>query len=381
VGSALAIVAVFAVTFAVLRWMGASTAAYIGVGCFVAMVGLSQMVLFGGKMPRLASSVTGAAIGLALPVVMLIVEALRPGTVSPNIESDLLEGVIAWPVVGAVLGYSAGCLTASVFLRRDPREDEAPAPTEDADPFADRAAAADPDEADLDPGFEVLPLEDDCPELQGGIAPEEVDDEFEWVELPLLDEHGQVQGQVQGPDEPSEKVDNAVGVPRRFGVSTALVLTTLYAALFTVLRLANATVGTFIATTVFFTGVGLAQMLLYRGQNPRSASIIAGAILLPVVAVVMVVADVPGSGLREPLGFVVVSIVFFVPFGMILGYAAGCLTASVFLVKDRDWKVAEDDDAEEPDPFAPALQDTLQSDVAESELPVAAKPESVGDGV
>ncbi len=74
-------------------------------------------------------------------------------------------------------------------------------------------------------------------------------------------------------------------VPRRFSIGTLLVFATLYSLLFAVLSCFNVWPSVFLAITVFLTGVGVAQVLLFNGKNPRAASTIAGIVLCPLIVV------------------------------------------------------------------------------------------------
>jgi len=118
----------------------------------------------------------------------------------------------------------------------------------------------------------------------------------------------------------------AVGVPRRFGVGILLLMTTMFAALFSLMRLLGAGAEVFIMVAVLFAGVGLGQMLLYGGKYPRAASIWVGGCLFPVEVI----------GLMIHLGSFHAELVLLLmmsPFlGAGFGYLAGGLTAGVFLL-------------------------------------------------
>ncbi|HID76625.1 MAG TPA: hypothetical protein EYP56_11585 [Planctomycetaceae bacterium] len=129
----------------------------------------------------------------------------------------------------------------------------------------------------------------------------------------------------------------AVGVPRRFGTGILLLLVTMYAILFAVLELLGAPPWVFLSVAVFFTGVGMAQMLLFGGGYPRAASVWAGAILLPVELVAGLIyaaaaANVPPDDLCFSLSCVVP---FSIPLGAGFGYLAGGLTAGAFVLLQR----------------------------------------------
>ena len=80
--------------------------------------------------------------------------------------------------------------------------------------------------------------------------------------------------------DPSPKLQPPLTKPRRpfqFGIGTLLVVTTMYAVLFAILRACNAPPLTFVAVTLFFTAVGFGQRFLFEGRRPGRASMIVGA--------------------------------------------------------------------------------------------------------
>lgn len=132
-------------------------------------------------------------------------------------------------------------------------------------------------------------------------------------------------------------VRQPIGVPRRFAVCTALIILTMYGVLFAVMKTLGAPLSVFVLAAVFVTGVGSAQMLLFGGTQPRAASIIAGAVLYPLVWL---------TGYLVTYGFAewtrlwtVHKVVLLVTHGglsgAVLGYLTGFLTAGVFLAIDR----------------------------------------------
>ena len=145
-----------------------------------------------------------------------------------------------------------------------------------------------------------------------------------------------VRPETMGPCAPRPRAHEA-GVPRRFGVGTLLLITTLYALLFALLRALNAEPLAFFLIALFFTLVGLGQMLLFHGQRPRRASILVGAcfpaaVFIPVwlarIALGATYARFPMSRLLEGLFWETLG-------GAVCGYLAGMLIAAVFLLFDK----------------------------------------------
>jgi hypothetical protein len=115
-------------------------------------------------------------------------------------------------------------------------------------------------------------------------------------------------------------------VPKTFGMSAILGIMTALAVLFGCLRWMNA-----FPVLYFFFGVqalAICLVQMFYGQTPRLASIIAGAIILPVFTVIAAVLND-----RFNPGFAC-AVVGFVPVGALLGYLTGTCAAGVFLVMD-----------------------------------------------
>lgn len=119
------------------------------------------------------------------------------------------------------------------------------------------------------------------------------------------------------------------GVPRRFGVGTILIVTAAYGVLLAILRLAGWPSEFILSALAFISMVGLGQMVLFGSKRPREASIITGAISLPLTVLVFsATANHP-----EPTAWVC-GLVCGIPFGGAAGYLAGGVVAGVFLIMD-----------------------------------------------
>ncbi|MGA2062098.1 MAG: hypothetical protein ABSG67_16560 [Thermoguttaceae bacterium] len=151
-----------------------------------------------------------------------------------------------------------------------------------------------------------------------------------------------------------------VGVTRRFSVGTFMIMTAFIAVLFSILTVLNTNPIVFCCIAVFFIGIGVAQMALFGGNEPRKASWIAGFPLGFVCCLGGMIAyslldhsPVPfgGSHTDNILGNVIVWTILGGP----CGYVAGCLIASIFLVREResdkeiDSKGTFEDDEEDED--------------------------------
>ena len=98
----------------------------------------------------------------------------------------------------------------------------------------------------------------------------------------------------------------------------------------------------------------LGRVFLFGGKDPRRASILVGAVSLPIVAIVTtIVIGVLGSGaapLLAVLASIVASLVIMPILGCLLGYTAGGLVAGVLLLMDlTESKVARWRKVREPE--------------------------------
>jgi hypothetical protein len=138
-----------------------------------------------------------------------------------------------------------------------------------------------------------------------------------------------------------------VGIPRRFGVGTMLILVAVFAVIFSALKTLNVPPEGFAAVSVFFAGVGLCQMLLFKGRDPRAASVVGGIVMFGLISEIGQLTGLvdfgPGNLLPAALIRLVLTSVFC---GAPLGYLAGLLLAAVFLVR------------KEPDDNPPPREDT-----------------------
>lgn len=117
-------------------------------------------------------------------------------------------------------------------------------------------------------------------------------------------------------------------VPKRFGLSAILGITTALSLLFGLLRFNNAAPPVYLYFGLLTAICCLLQM--HFGDVPRLASLLSGAILLPLFLIV-------GASVREggPAGLEMAClIVGSLPIGAGLGYITGTCAAGVFLVMD-----------------------------------------------
>lgn len=119
------------------------------------------------------------------------------------------------------------------------------------------------------------------------------------------------------------------GVPRRFGLGVVFLLTAMGAVLFSTLRLFSAPPEAILVIAAFFVVVWFGQAFLFKGSEPRYASIVAGACFMSILVIGASVYEriVKGASLLSPSDAIMAFL-----FGALFGYLAGLLIAGVFLV-------------------------------------------------
>jgi hypothetical protein len=134
-------------------------------------------------------------------------------------------------------------------------------------------------------------------------------------------------------------VREEVGVTRRFSVGTFMIMIAFFGVLFAVMKTFHVPSIAFCCIAVFFLGIGVAQMALFGGKEPRKASWIAGfplGFLCTTGGIVAAVAfgQIPNGRISSED---IISTSFFsIILGGPCGYLAGCLMAGIFLVRERD---------------------------------------------
>ncbi|MBN2577719.1 MAG: Clp protease N-terminal domain-containing protein [Pirellulales bacterium] len=150
----------------------------------------------------------------------------------------------------------------------------------------------------------------------------------------------------------------AVGLPRRFGMAVLMLHVTLFAVIFSMIRVIDSEtpLAYYLVTAVFVLGVALGQMFLFEGKHPRAASVWAGGVLLPLESAVafLFAADLPTE---QRIGGSICWLIGGIPLGGFFGYLSGGLTAGIVLLIDR-WS-APKEPPEDP-PENPMSQDDSQ---------------------
>lgn len=133
---------------------------------------------------------------------------------------------------------------------------------------------------------------------------------------------------------PAEAVEERVyGAPRVFDLYTMLAVTLAFALLVSGMQLMKpmfleATTAATVSVALFVTGIGICQAFFFSGKHPRSASLVAGPLML--------VSLTAGSAMLYglPLAEAVASSFCSAVFGVAAGYLGGAVVAGVFLIAD-----------------------------------------------
>jgi len=119
-------------------------------------------------------------------------------------------------------------------------------------------------------------------------------------------------------------------VPKRFGIGTIFIFTAMFCVLFGILRYYGAPHAVYLLSIAYVFAVGGAQMLW--GEFPRGVSIGAGAILLPIAVVIMILQS--ESRWWSQMSAIALAIPFAAIGGAFVGYLAGALLGGFFLVSE-----------------------------------------------
>jgi len=372
IGTMMILTTLFAVLFGILKACHAPPNVFVSISVFIGGIAACQAVLFKGKQPRLASAVGGILMFFLIGAVMVVLE--YRATTGPFHDIIYLVGSIVGVTMAAMffggpLGYAVGCVAAAVFLVRKEPDDSEPTPEEQ--PLM-QGNGGDLSMLERQPRSR-LPRELSLTKLDGawqeagnlgeglmqrcwrcgavaadfngicGICGTVFDGVESAGGTPGLPGKAKVWGAPFGlkPSQP------AVSVPRRFSVGTMMILVTAFAMLLGILKTVGVPPLEFAAISLFIAGVGVCQVLLFKGMDPRKASFFGGMISFAVVAVLVALVAV----FQAPSVEIAIEVVFygclFAPiFGGPLGYAAGCLVAAIFLVR------------KEPDDAEPAPEDS-----------------------
>ena len=154
-------------------------------------------------------------------------------------------------------------------------------------------------------------------------------DEAQPVLIPPAPQCGHAVRPIEGYDP-----NKVYGLTRRFSLATLMLMmaaTSLLLAAMNAMRIPQYFTGAMILLCIA-TAVG--QMFLFRGQDPRRASLVVGCVCCALLAIFMVKAGAAVTFWHPESGEVMAIVFLGLMFGAPLGYAAGCVVAGVLLLMD-----------------------------------------------
>ena len=295
-GRAIIFAETYAVFFAGQTLAGVPAVTLVAGTVFLIGVGVSQVLLFGGRRPLPASLLTGVCMWILIASVWTIWRGIGVGQFLGVVLFILLSAVPC----GVIFGWGAGILAHGILMFIAPEFSEGTSPPEDrlAKMFITARSTAEP-----------------------------------------------------------------VGIPRRFSVGVMMLFVIMYAVLFATLTSLGVPPAWFLFITVFITGVGVSQAVLFGGQRPRDASLLAGIYMWMLITL----AAIPWMMWEGMQGGKVANIVALHILGSIVagppcGYCAGALVAGIFLFIRQDCEEMAAD-AEAASPF----EDPIVADIVEEE--------------
>ncbi len=145
------------------------------------------------------------------------------------------------------------------------------------------------------------------------------------------------------------------GMTRRFSMRATMLLMALAAVCLAILRSVGTPAETSGIVLLVMIAAAAAQVFMFRGKDPRRASMAGGAVAMSVLLTAAQIVEEGrrlnfGRGLRD----VILGLVFGSIVGAIVGYMTGALVAGVFLLIDKydEWRPKKAPPAENIDPLA-----------------------------
>ena len=123
------------------------------------------------------------------------------------------------------------------------------------------------------------------------------------------------------------KTPTIYSVPRRFDLATLFVVSFAFALLFGACRFFEMRTEVVLVLSGFFALIGVSQAVLFQGKRPRLASLVAGGLINVSLDTLFRLYFYQESPYIAELFFITI-------FGAILGYVAGCLVGTIFMLAE-----------------------------------------------
>jgi len=160
------------------------------------------------------------------------------------------------------------------------------------------------------------------------------------------------------------KPSKIYSAPRRFDLATILIVTFAYSLLFGAMKALSFPPTASVAIAGFISIVGVGQALLFGGKQPRTASLVVGAF---VYAVCMAAAWLISGPRIYSAGLILLTASYTIVGGAILGYLAGTLVGSVFLIADKlRGRLSRNRGKSDLEQLTPTTDATISHDAPES---------------
>lgn len=130
-----------------------------------------------------------------------------------------------------------------------------------------------------------------------------------------------------------ERSEDIYSVPKRFDLASMFSISVAFAMLFSIMRALDSSPLLIAIFGIYFAAVGIAQAVLFNGDKPREASVIAGGILGCLSVIVIAMSE--GAPLGAAISMTICSAVW----APVAGYLAGTINGGIWLITDylRQW--------------------------------------------
>lgn len=130
-----------------------------------------------------------------------------------------------------------------------------------------------------------------------------------------------------------EPAEDIYSVPKRFDLASMFSISVAFAMLFSIMRALDCSPLLISIFGIYFAAVGIAQAVLFNGDKPREASVIAGGILGCVSVIIIAISE--GAPLGAAISMAICSAVW----APVAGYLVGTINGGIWLITDylRQW--------------------------------------------
>ena len=276
--------------WAILTAVGAQPQLGGGLLALIAFTAMSQMFLFGGQRPRLASILTG--------IVFVAVLESSFGLPTLPLFNGAIFVALFW---GSIAGYGAGGAVGGVLLFMELVEswltNNSAAPQIDSQPWptrseADNAPAGSVEVSNLTPSCSAQVSNDEAarpqmPPIHAAVCDAESVNFGNSRSAPnkMFRRPLNSEGMPRHTTESGYSPEKVYGMKGRFSLATIIVMVVAASLLLAMLKALNVSPVISGLILLFIVTAAVGQMFLYGGQDPRRASIVLGAVFWAIVGI------------------------------------------------------------------------------------------------